>query len=95
MIFKASEMLRVGWIAVLALMFVALGPAVANTQSDFQSDMELLKTNIRAQRVDIVTKSMHFLFLKNRPKSRGFGISIRSRSRQVDGRENRRVQRLL
>ena len=58
--FKTSEVFMIGWRVILLLMFVAVAPVVANAQTDFQSDMELLKTNIRGQRIDMVTRSMHF-----------------------------------
>jgi hypothetical protein len=57
---KIDGVVRIGWMILLGLLFITAAPAVAHAQSDFRSDMELLKTDIRAQRVDIVTKSMHF-----------------------------------
>jgi len=57
---KVNRIVRIAWMVMLALLFITPRSGVANAQSDFRSDMELLKTNIRGQRVDIITKSMHF-----------------------------------
>ena len=45
--------------SMIALL-VAVAAFATYAQSDVQSDIELLKSDVRAQRVDIVTKTMHF-----------------------------------